>query len=116
MEGVVEAPDTVLELHRDVVTRKARAVYTGDSYTQPYVGDYTEQGTATVTIELERVWFVLDQHGRAWLEGGAEPTRHFAIDLGFRNYAQNDSTSSRIEIQTVGGVPLPALPPRSIET
>lgn len=110
----MEAPDTVLELHRDVVIRQARGVYEGGSYSEPYEGNYTERGTATVTIELERVWFVLDRHERAWLEDGSEPLRHFAIDLGILDYADGDVQSSRISIDSLAGVPLPLLPPRTV--
>ena len=106
----MENPDTVVELHRERVEAEAAKTYQGESYDRPYSGDYTEQGTATLNIALGRVWFVFDSHGRLWQEEAAgqpgDPKRHFALDLVL--------TDSQVAIQSIAGVPLVPLPPRTV--
>jgi hypothetical protein len=60
----MDRPDTIIELHRERVQAQAAGVYTGGTYEQPYNGSYTEKGTATLTLALDRAWFVYDAHLR----------------------------------------------------
>jgi hypothetical protein len=106
----MDRPDTIIELHRERVQAQAAAVFAGDTFQRPYDGSFSEKGTATLTLRLDRVWFVLDAHSRLWQEemGGQarDPLRHFAMDLVLED--------SRILIESIAGIPLPPLPPATI--
>jgi hypothetical protein len=109
-EPTMDRPDTIIELHRERVQAQAAGVYAGGTYQRLYNGSYTERGTATLTLALDRVWFVFDAHPRLWQEetgsGAHDPVRHFAMDLVLKD--------SRIVIESVGGIPLVPLPPTTV--
>ncbi len=96
----MERPDTTIDLRRERVQAQAAAVYAGGTYPRPYDGSYTEQGTATLALALDRVRFAYDTHRRL---RARDPARHFAMDpvLG----------DSRLVIESVAGIPLVPLPP-----
>lgn len=106
----MDRPDTIIELHRERVQAQAAGVYTGGTYQRPYNGSYSERGTATLRLALDRVWFVYDAHPRLWQEETGspahDPVRHFAMDLVL--------SDSRIVIESVAGIPLVPLPPTTV--
>ncbi|HEX8074224.1 MAG TPA: DUF3892 domain-containing protein [Thermoleophilaceae bacterium] len=108
----MERPDTIVEVHRERAQADSAAEYSGGRYTQPYPpGDYMEKGTVTVNLTLDRVWFVLDAHGRLWQEEDApgqahDPARHFAIDLRLDD--------SKVVITDIGPVSVPPLGDRTV--
>ncbi len=80
-------PDTIIEIHRERVQDQTVGMFSGDKYTQSVDGT-GYSATATLDLTLDRVWFILDSHGRLWREetdGEArDPLRHFAIDPRLR--------------------------------
>ncbi|HEY7051844.1 MAG TPA: hypothetical protein VH496_06870 [Mycobacterium sp.] len=108
----MDKPDTIIEVHRERVQDQTADIYNGGTYQQPLeiTSPIRVTGTGTLNLGLDRVWFVLDSHARPWQEsvGGStrDPLRHFAIDLVL--------TDSKIVIESIAGIPLPARPPATI--
>ncbi|MGA8546248.1 MAG: hypothetical protein WB785_13445 [Mycobacterium sp.] len=102
-------PDTIIEIHRERVQDQTLDVFSGDKYTESVDGT-GYSATATLDLTLDRVWFVLDSHGRLWQEEtdgeSGDPLRHFAIDLVIFD--------SKITIDSVTCIPLVELPPATI--
>jgi len=115
----MDRPDTMIEVHREVVEQQASGIYAGDHYDQDVDGTgFTAQ--ASVTLELDHVWFIFETvkslssgnvNLRPWQEeiGGAaqDPLRHFALGL-------NVGTGSVITIESVACIPLVPLPPKTV--
>src|ERR1700759_1256795 len=102
-------PDTIIEIHRERVQDQTVDIFSGDRYTESADGT-GYSATATLDLTLDRVWFILDSHGRLWQgESDGEtrdPLRHFAIDLAIFD--------SKIAIDSVTCIPLVSLPPATI--
>ncbi|MCG5434392.1 hypothetical protein LV457_19145 [Mycobacterium sp. MYCO198283] len=105
----MDRPDTIIEIHREQVEAQAADEYSGGTYRED-VGGLGYSATATLHLELSRVWFVSDSAGRHWREerdgDEREPQRHFAIELAIRD--------SKIIIDSVTCFPLLPLPPRTV--
>jgi hypothetical protein len=115
----MDRPDTMIEVHREVVEQQAAGIYAGDHYDQDVDGTgFTAQ--ASVTLELDHVWFIFETvdslssgnaNLRPWQEeiGGVaqDPLRHFAFGL-------NVGTGSVITIESVACIPLVPLPPKTV--
>jgi hypothetical protein len=112
LESSMDRPDTIIEVHRERVQNQTADIYSGGTYQQPLeiTSPIRVTGNGTLNLALDRVWFVLDSHARAWQEftGGSthDPLRHFAIDLLL--------SDSKIVIQSIAGIPLVPLPPATI--
>lgn len=105
----MDRPDTIIEIHRERVQDQTVEMFSGDKYTESVDGT-GYSATAELDVTLDRVWFILDSHQRAWQEeiDGEKraPLRHFAIDLVIFD--------SRIVIDSVTCIPLVELPPATI--
>lgn len=105
----MERPDTIIEIHRERVQDQTVEMFSGDTYTESVDGT-GYSATANLDVTLDRVWFILDSHQRAWQEEidgeKRDPLRHFAIDLVIFD--------SRIVIDSVTCIPLVELPPTTI--
>lgn len=105
----MERPDTIIEIHRERVQDQTVEMFSGDTYTESVDGT-GYSATANLDVTLDRVWFILDSHQRAWQEEidgeKRDPLRHFAIDLVIFD--------SRIVIDSVTCIPLVEFPPTTI--
>lgn len=105
----MDRPDTIIEIHRERVQDQTVEMFSGDKRTESVDGT-GYSATATLDLTLDRVWFIVDAHGRAWQEEHdgetRDPLRHFAIDLVVFD--------SRIVIDSVTCIPLVELPPATV--
>ncbi|MHA7648895.1 hypothetical protein ACX9NE_03830 [Mycobacterium sp. ML4] len=105
----MDRPDTIIEIHRERVQDQTVEMFSGDRRTESVDGT-GYSATATLDLTLDRVWFIVDSHQRAWQEqaGGEQrdPLRHFAIDLVIFD--------SKIVIDSVTCIPLVELPPATV--
>ena len=115
----MDRPDTMIELHREIVESQASGIYAGDHYDQDVDGTgFTAR--ASVTLALDHIWFIFETvkslssgnvNLRPWQEeiGGVaqDPLRHFALGL-------NVGAGSVITIETVACIPLVPLPPKTV--
>lgn len=105
----MDRPDTIIEIHRERVQDQTAEMFSGDKRSESVDGT-GYSATATLDLTLDRVWFIVDSHQRAWQEENGDetrdPLRHFAIDLVVFD--------SRIVIDSVTCIPLVELPPATI--
>lgn len=105
----MDRPDTIIEIHRERVQDQTAEMFSGDKRSESVDGT-GYSATATLDLTLDRVWFIVDSHQRAWQEQHGDetrdPLRHFAIDLVVFD--------SRIVIDSVTCIPLVELPPATI--
>jgi hypothetical protein len=110
----MDRPDSLLELHREVVEALTLAKLPTKTYPGVPVGDtLLYKGMAHVTAGPSRVWFYEDANGRTWQEapGGsdADRERHFAIDLRLADHPGGEP-NSHVVITELLGLPAPTTP------
>ena len=92
----MDRPDTMIELHREVVESRAAQIFAGDHYDQDVdLTGYT--GKASVTVELDHVWFIFETVDS--LSSGTRVSAHLAG--GGRQYCTGSSAALRNWIEGV---------------